>query len=411
MPTRDPPSRPHVALIAGYVVAVLSVLASLLALWGMNRVFQSAAPVSVFLCAVMFSAWFGGFKAGLLAIGLSVLAFDHYFLPPISELRTYLDELPRLVLFALAGLFGVSLTAAQRSAARSLSQAHENLQKRSRELERINVALHAENVERERAEYLTRQVFETLPDGVAIIGRDYRYQRVNQVYERYFDVPREKLLTMGLAELVDADVFEFTRNLLDKCFAGGEVRNAGWWLQHPLGRRYMAVTYSPLRPQSDRVEAALVISRDLTEHIAAPPRRCARRRRSSTHVTRVTTLGEVTASFAHEVNQPLAAIVNNANACLGLLPAGRPIWTKCGTRSPTSSATPSGRARSSSACAGWRSDRRRSRCRCGSRTSWTRSWRWPRPSRHARGVAIRTDVARGPSRSSSATACSCSRCC
>ena len=41
-------------------------------------------------------------------------------------------------------------------------------------------------------------------------------------------------------------------------------------------------------------------------------------------VTRVTTLGEVTASFAHEVNQPLAAIVNNANACLALLPDGRP---------------------------------------------------------------------------------------
>src|SRR5207244_11108311 len=42
------------------------------------------------------------------------------------------------------------------------------------------------------------------------------------------------------------------------------------------------------------------------------------------HVTRVTTLGEVTASFAHELNQPLAAIVNNANACLGLLPNRRP---------------------------------------------------------------------------------------
>jgi len=38
-----------------------------------------------------------------------------------------------------------------------------------------------------------------------------------------------------------------------------------------------------------------------------------------THATRVTTLGEVTASFAHELNQPLAAIVNNANACLALL--------------------------------------------------------------------------------------------
>jgi PAS domain S-box-containing protein len=34
------------------------------------------------------------------------------------------------------------------------------------------------------------------------------------------------------------------------------------------------------------------------------------------HVTRVTTLGELTASIAHEVNQPLAAVVANCEACL-----------------------------------------------------------------------------------------------
>lgn len=34
------------------------------------------------------------------------------------------------------------------------------------------------------------------------------------------------------------------------------------------------------------------------------------------HITRVTTLGELTASIAHEVNQPLAAVVANAEACL-----------------------------------------------------------------------------------------------
>lgn len=34
------------------------------------------------------------------------------------------------------------------------------------------------------------------------------------------------------------------------------------------------------------------------------------------HIARVTTLGELTASIAHEVNQPLAAIVTNGNACL-----------------------------------------------------------------------------------------------
>jgi C4-dicarboxylate-specific signal transduction histidine kinase len=37
------------------------------------------------------------------------------------------------------------------------------------------------------------------------------------------------------------------------------------------------------------------------------------------HVTRVTTLGEMSASIAHEINQPLAAIVTNAEAILRLL--------------------------------------------------------------------------------------------
>jgi PAS domain S-box-containing protein len=37
------------------------------------------------------------------------------------------------------------------------------------------------------------------------------------------------------------------------------------------------------------------------------------------HVTRVTTLGELTASIAHEINQPLAALVTNAEACLSWL--------------------------------------------------------------------------------------------
>jgi C4-dicarboxylate-specific signal transduction histidine kinase len=40
------------------------------------------------------------------------------------------------------------------------------------------------------------------------------------------------------------------------------------------------------------------------------------------HVSRLTTMGELTASIAHEVNQPLTAVVNNANACLSLLPNG-----------------------------------------------------------------------------------------
>jgi C4-dicarboxylate-specific signal transduction histidine kinase len=42
------------------------------------------------------------------------------------------------------------------------------------------------------------------------------------------------------------------------------------------------------------------------------------------HVTRVMTLGELAASIAHEINQPLAAIVADANACLHWLDAEHP---------------------------------------------------------------------------------------
>jgi PAS domain S-box-containing protein len=42
------------------------------------------------------------------------------------------------------------------------------------------------------------------------------------------------------------------------------------------------------------------------------------------HVSRVTTMGELTASLAHEVNQPIAAAVTNANTCLRWLMRDQP---------------------------------------------------------------------------------------
>ncbi len=46
------------------------------------------------------------------------------------------------------------------------------------------------------------------------------------------------------------------------------------------------------------------------------------------HVARVTTMGELAASIAHEVNQPLGAIVGNADICLSWLDAGNPDLTE-----------------------------------------------------------------------------------
>jgi PAS domain S-box-containing protein len=63
------------------------------------------------------------------------------------------------------------------------------------------------------------------------------------------------------------------------------------------------------------------VSTDITASIRADQAERALRNAQAelAHVTRVTTLGELTTSIAHEINQPLAAVVANAEACLSWL--------------------------------------------------------------------------------------------
>jgi PAS domain S-box-containing protein len=185
------------------------------------------------------------------------------------------------------------------------------------------VAFVLDLTERKRAEYLARQVFESSPDRISIVGPDYRFQRVNPAFERRWGMPPETFIGKHVAEFLGWEGFEQTaKAYLDRCFAGEEVGYTEWFNQ-PLGRRYLSVTYSPLRPTSERVEAVLAIGRDLTEHVLASEA-LREAQMELAHVTRVTTLGELAASIAHEVNQPLAAVVANAEACLRWLRRGTP---------------------------------------------------------------------------------------
>jgi PAS domain S-box-containing protein len=178
--------------------------------------------------------------------------------------------------------------------------------------------------ERTRAEYLTTQVFEASPDGVCILGRDHRCQRANAVIGQIWGMPPQKALGMHLADVLEPNAFEQSvEPALERCFAGEEVRYAAWIMTKGLGRRYLAVSYSPLRPSSDRVETALLIVRDLTDHMQAWES-LREAQAELARVTRVTMLGELTASIAHEVNQPLAAVVMNGNACRRWLAAEPP---------------------------------------------------------------------------------------
>ena len=55
-------------------MAVLSVAVALI-IARLLDAYLVSAPGSLFLCAIMFGAWFGGIRPGLLAVALSLLAF------------------------------------------------------------------------------------------------------------------------------------------------------------------------------------------------------------------------------------------------------------------------------------------------------------------------------------------------
>ncbi|MEI9424157.1 PAS domain S-box protein [Mesorhizobium sp. Cs1299R1N1] len=176
--------------------------------------------------------------------------------------------------------------------------------------------------ERKRAEYLAGQVFESSPDAISMVGRDHRYRRVNPVYERLWGVPVNMCIGKHVADLLGAAAFEQTiKPHLDRCFEGEEVRYTEWFTT-ALGRRYLAMSYTPLRMNSNHIEAALVVVRDLTDHILiSEALRTAQAELA--RVNRVTTMGQLTASIAHEVSQPITATLANAQAALRWL-GGRP---------------------------------------------------------------------------------------
>jgi PAS domain S-box-containing protein len=179
--------------------------------------------------------------------------------------------------------------------------------------------------DRKRAEHLTGEVFVNYPDAMSVIGDDYRYQRVNPAYERLSGMPGERIVGKHVADLLGTEWFEQKlKPLYDRCFAGEEVRIAEWFSNTGSGdRRYLAVSYSPLRPASERVEAILVVARDLTDQMLASEA-LREAQAGLAHANRLATMGQLTASIAHEVTQPIAAARTNASAGLRWLSSDPP---------------------------------------------------------------------------------------
>jgi PAS domain S-box-containing protein len=295
------PAKPAVRRFGLALVSVSAALCISLALAHFH------VPQTFGLCAISAIAitfWYAGNAPGVLAAVLSSLVRDYLFEPNTSIESRLLFDLVFLI-------FALLMT----RVARVRNQLELRVAERTAELTRSNESLRLEIADRNQAEYLTSQVFEYSPDAILIIGTDYRYKRVNPVHERNWGKLAGSMVEMHVAELAGVEFFEHNlRPFLDRCFAGESVRFEDWF-DNALGHRFVAVSYSPLRSGSQQVVAALVIGRDLTEYtLASEALRQAQA--DLAHASRMTTMGELTASLAHEVNQPITAAVNGASTCV-----------------------------------------------------------------------------------------------
>jgi PAS domain S-box-containing protein len=283
-------------------------LVSVAAALGLARAFihfHLPQPFAAFaLTAIAVTFWYAGTAPGILAAVLSSLVRSYFFEPNTNPQARFIYDLVFLV-------FALLMT----RVARARHELERRVEERTAELTRSNDNLKREIAERNQAEYLTGEVFECSPDAVLIIGTDYRYKRVNPVHERNWGRPAGSMIGMHVAELAGVEFFEDKlRPFLDRSFAGENVRFEDWF-DNALGHRFVAVSYSPLRSGSQQVVAVLVIGRDLTEYtLASEALRHAQA--DLAHASRMTTMGELTASLAHEVNQPITAAVNGASTCV-----------------------------------------------------------------------------------------------
>ena len=305
-------ARREMSLTLRYGIALVSVAVAS----GLARAFvhfDLPQPFAAFaLSAIAFTFWYAGTGPGVLSAVLSSVVRAYSFDPNTNiESRVLYD-----LVFLVFALLMTRVT-------RARGELEVRVAERTAQLTRSNEDLRRKISERNQAENLTSRVFESSPDGLAIVGTDYRYRRVNPVYERYWGMPAEQIVGMLVADVWGLEVFE-TKNkpFLDLCFAGV---NGGFadWFDNAQGRRYFALTYTPLRADSERVEAALIIIRDLTEQsLASETLRQAQA--DLAHASRMTAMGELTASLAHEVNQPIAAAVTGASTCVRWLTRDEP---------------------------------------------------------------------------------------
>ena len=185
--------------------------------------------------------------------------------------------------------------------------------------------LSAELEEAERREGIRRHmslIVESSQDAIVSMTLDGIVTSWNGAAERMYGYPADEMIGQSLQRVIPADRRMEEAAILEQVRVGKTVEHYETKrLTRDGGEIDVSLSISPLRDGAGDVVGASKIARDVGAAKRAEAR-IIELQAELMHMTRLTSMGQLSSALAHELNQPLAATLNYLNAAKRLTVSG-----------------------------------------------------------------------------------------
>ncbi|UWU31109.1 PAS domain S-box protein (plasmid) [Rhizobium sp. WSM1274] len=190
------------------------------------------------------------------------------------------------------------------------------------DLQRAENALRESEAALRESEHKLNLIINTIPAMAWSCTSDGRLEYFNRNLIDYVGLPSEEIVGFGFYRMFHPDDVEPMRMAWDDIVASKKSRPVDARIRRADGEyRWFNLRQSPLLDPDGNVVRWYGVVVDIEDRKRAEE--SLRQSQSDlAHVTRMTATGELAVSIAHEVNQPLMAIVTNAGTCLRWLQPG-----------------------------------------------------------------------------------------
>jgi PAS domain S-box-containing protein len=153
----------------------------------------------------------------------------------------------------------------------------------------------------------------SLPALIAHFDVDQRYNYANLAYKDWFGLEPQQLFGRSIREVLGEESFSSVRPYVERALAGERVSFTTNTISEGGKARSLDAIYVPDRDDLGAVRGFYALVLDATDRTLAQ-KEARRLLYELAHADRMSMMGELAAAMAHEVNQPLAAILSNAQA-------------------------------------------------------------------------------------------------